>query len=134
MFFNRARYISKKIGLLDNYVKKWFVNIKQKLNNLEETNIELAKQYLDDNRLDEAYTRLRIVHFLWPNNVEGTYFYALLLIFSEKKEKAIEILNKVKSVEHIGKLLHIAKDYNSDYILDIIKKNDTKLSDLKNVL
>lgn len=133
MSFDYIDYISKKIKLFIDYVKNYISEIKYKLNNLESVNIKLAKQYLDSNRLNEAYSRLRIINFLWPNNVDGAYFYAILLVFSEKKEKAVNILNKFDN-EYISRLLYIINNYDSNYILDVVENNNIKLSELKNVL
>ena len=133
MSFDYIDYISKKIKLFVDYIKNYISDTKYKLNNLESTNIELAKQYLDNNKLNEAYSRLRIIHFLWPNNIDGAYFYAILLVFSEKKEKAVNILDKFDN-EYISRLLYIVNNYDSNYILDVVEKSNIKLSELKNVL
>lgn len=134
MSVDYVKYVSEKTKSIIANTKKCFSDLKEKLNNLEAVNIKLAKQYLDDNKLNEAYFRLKIIHLLWPNNVDGTYFYAVLLILSEKKDKAVEVLSKINNDEHINKLLHVAKDHNADYILDTVEKNNIKLSELSNVL
>lgn len=134
MSIDYVKYVSEKTKSIIVSTKKYFSDIRQKLNNLEDVNIKLAKQYLDDNRLNEAYFRLKIIHFLWPNNIDGTYFYAVLLILSEKRGKAVEILSKVNNNEYIDKLLYVAKNYDADYVLNIVEKNNIRLSELSNVL
>lgn len=126
-FFKKVKCFIRRIN---NYIK----NVKSKLKNLEETNLNIAISYLDANKLQDAYTRFKIIHKLWPDNVDGIYFYALLLFFSEKKEKAIEILNKNRNDKDTKKLLEIIKEKDMDYVIDIVNENMIKLSGIRDVL
>lgn len=126
-FFNKVKHLIVRIRI---YVR----NTKKKLKNLEETNINIAISYLDANKLQEAYNRFRIIHKLWPNNTDGIYFYGLLLFFSDKKEKAIEILNKNKDDKDVKKLIKIIIEKDMDYVIDIVNENMIKLSGIRDVL
>lgn len=134
MIFNNLKNLFE--SLINFY--KAFINylgsLKEKLNNLEDINLNLAKNLLNENKLTEAYYRFKIINFLWPNNIEGIFFYSLLLIFSNKTKQAIKTLEKAKNNEDIKKLLYIAKNKDADYILDLVEKNNIKILDIKNVL
>lgn len=134
MSFNCINRTFRVIKIIIGRTTRYFSILKHKLNNLEKTNIDLAKRYLDNNRLNEAYVRLKIINLLWSNNIDGIYYYAVLLIFLNKKNEAIKILNRVKDNKITNKLLYIAENFDGDYILNIIKEKGVKLSELENVL
>ena len=132
-------FLKKTINIIKeqfNSIKSNFEDAKKNIGNLEEVNLNLAIRFINENKLEEAFTRLKIMHLLWADNIDGTYFYSLLLILSKKNEKAINIINnhKYKDNEDLQKMLYIAENHDMDYILNLIDKNDINLSEIKNVL
>lgn len=124
--------IKERLALL----KTGFNNIKENIHNLEEVNLNLALKYLNDNKLEEAFTRFKIMHLLWPENIDATYYYSLLLILSEKNEKAVNIINKSNNKDDVNlkKMLYVAENKDMRYILDIIDQHNIRLSEIKDVL
>jgi len=135
MFIDLIGNFFKKIKLFINNIKDYVVSTKNKISNLEEVNINMAMNYLDENKLEDAYSRFKIIHKLWPNNIDGIYFYSLLLFFSNKKEEAIQILNKGRHDSNVKKLLDIVENKNVDYVFDVLENsNGVMLSGIRDVL
>lgn len=134
MFVDVVGNFFRKVKCLVGKGKAYMKNMKNKLKDLEKTNLSMAISYLDANKLQDAYIRFKIINKLWPNNVDGIYFYALLLFFSEKKEKAIEILNKNRNNKDAKRLLEIIKEKDVDYVIDLVNENMIKLSGIRDVL
>ena len=64
MFIDSIGNFFKKIKLSISNIKDYVINTKGKISNLEEVNINMAMNYLDENKLEDAYSRFKIIHKL----------------------------------------------------------------------
>ncbi len=124
--------------LVSNFTSAIINNTKimvDKLHNLEATNVNLAKELISNNKLREAYKRLKIINLIWPSNEECVYLFSILLILNNEVTKAHSLLDKLKSEVLAQKLLLlIDKDRASD-ISDIIVENGAAtILNIQNVL
>lgn len=116
-------------------MKEKISDVKLKFGMLEENNLILVNDLILSDKLNEAYIRLRIINFLWPNNTEGAYLLALFYIFNKKTDKSLIVLNNLENKnEYVLKLIDIIKNDEISKIYDLLKNNDLSITELKNVL
>lgn len=76
-------------------IRSEFYLIKEKCNNLLETNYKLGLKHLENGNLREATFRFRFIKKFWPQHLDSQYQLAYCLALSNKKREAKEILEKI---------------------------------------
>ncbi len=78
-------------------VKSEFFNIKQKLNNLLETNYTLGMKHLERGNLTDATFRFAFIKKFWPDYFDAYYQLAYCLTLNKKLFKARAVLQDLLS-------------------------------------
>lgn len=86
---------SKFMGEKFELAQEEFSNIKEKCNNLLETNLELGLKHLENGHLPEAIFRFRFINKFWPNCFDAYYHLAYSLFLKEKDAEAKKVLQKL---------------------------------------
>lgn len=76
---------------LNNTVNE-FSDIKEKCQDLRQTNFNLGRQHLKNGKLSEAILRFRIIKKIWPDFYDAHYELAYCLALKGKFNKAKKIL------------------------------------------
>lgn len=69
--------------------------IKEKFQNLHQTNIDLANYHLEKGNISEAIFRFRIIKKFWPNDYESYYQLAYYLALEGKLRKSRRVLEEL---------------------------------------
>ncbi|MCI5049902.1 MAG: methyltransferase domain-containing protein [Rickettsiales bacterium] len=77
------------------WIMDWFREISYKINNLVETNYELACQMAADGRVDDAIFRFKILLWLEPNYTEAIYNLGCLYLHKGERQQALDHFTKV---------------------------------------
>lgn len=72
-----------------------FFSIKEKCQNLQETNYKLGLKHLEKGNLSEAIFRFRLIKKFWPNSFDSYYYLAYSLALKGKLAAAKEILTEL---------------------------------------
>jgi len=90
--------ISEKIDL----VKTEFSVMKEKYDNLLETNYNLGLKHIDNGNLAEAIFRFRFIKKFWPTHYDSYYQLAYCLVLNKKSGEAKKILEDlaIKDPQH----------------------------------
>lgn len=95
--------------------KDEFFVIKEKLNNLLETNYQLGLKHLQNDHLNEAIFRFRFIKKFWPDHLDSYYQLAYCLALKNKFEKSKKVLEEL-----------IAKDPNyGDHVTELLNMMNT---------
>ena len=89
-----AGFLQRKI----EQITEEFSSIKEKCQDLQQTNYDLGIKHLENGRLPEAIIRFRIIKKFWPDNLDAKYQLAYCLSlkdkFNEAKQTLEELLEK----------------------------------------
>lgn len=90
------------IAKLKNFVNLNYNNlteeynlIKNKFNNLLETNYNQGLKHLSNNKISEAIFRFRFIKKFWPNHLDSYYQLAICYLKKEKTAEAKNILQEL---------------------------------------
>jgi tetratricopeptide (TPR) repeat protein len=86
-----SEFLGKKFALAEEE----FFAIKEKCENLQETNYKLGLKHLEKGNLSEAIFRFRIIKKIWPNSFDAYYYLAYSLALKGKLEPAKIILTEL---------------------------------------
>lgn len=102
------KFLGDKLDL----VKEEYVQIKEKSQNLKETNYKLALHHLENGNVSEALFRLRILLKFWPDHVEAIYLKAYCLAHKKQLIKSKQILENLikKYPDHYQKKFDLLLD------------------------
>lgn len=99
---NNDKNKDKNIAIVGSEIKKSFndfvaelFQMKEKLHNLEETNINLGKYHLSNDNLSDAIFRFKFASFFWPKSIEAKYYLAYCYFLKKRFEKSKAILLKL---------------------------------------
>lgn len=108
-----------------NYVRSTLSQVKNKLENLEENNIDLAIDYFEYGILNECKSRLKIILRLWPNDNYAKYLLGLVYMLYREDEKALKYLKDVngEKQKYAEKLINIINFNKTEKVIDIYKIN-----------
>ena len=81
-------------GTLDS-VKTEFSTLKNKYNNLLETNYNLGLKHIKNGNLSDAIFRFRFIKKFWPNHYDSHYQLAYCLVLNKKSPEAKKILEEL---------------------------------------
>ena len=110
--------LGNKLERISNFLKHRFAYviveyriIKEKMQNLSQSNYNLGMRYLDGGNIKEAIFRFRIIKKFWPNHHEAHYqlVYCLLLEqeIAEAKKNAKTLLKKAPQYQEKIKALFL---------------------------
>lgn len=86
-----SNFIDQKLEL----IQKEFFIIKEKCQDLRETNFNLGVKHLENGKLPEAIFRFRLIKKIWPDFYDAYYELAYCLVLHEKPHKAKKILEEL---------------------------------------
>lgn len=110
-----SQFFSDKLA----FAQDEFFSIKEKCQDLRQTNFDLGMKHLDDGALPEAIFRFRLIKKFWPDYFDAYYQLAYCLALRENVTEAqkvlTELLNKDPNYDPIAKeLLAHLNQINSD--------------------
>jgi tetratricopeptide (TPR) repeat protein len=84
-------FVAKKT----NELKEEFFVVKDKLNNLLETNYQLGLKHLKNDHLNEAIFRFRFIKKFWPDHLDSYYQLAYCLVLKNEFNKSKKVLEEL---------------------------------------
>lgn len=78
-------------------VKKDLHEMKQKYDNLLETNYKLGLKHIENGNIAEAIFRFRFIKKFWPEHYDSYYHLAYCLVLNKKPTEAKKILEELMS-------------------------------------
>jgi thioredoxin-like negative regulator of GroEL len=82
------KFTEEKVG----FIKKEYELIREKLDDLRETNYQQGLKFLEKGDLRDAIFRFRVVSRFWPDHFEARYQLAYCLLLHKKPHKAKTVL------------------------------------------
>ncbi len=119
---DKSEKFSQFLGSSINEARKEYLSIKEKCQDLHQTNFDLANRHLEKGNLSEAIFRFRFVKKFWPHDFDAYYQLAYCLVLKNKPEKAKEVLEDLlekdpnydpvanELLEHLNKVIADAKN------------------------
>lgn len=91
----KSQSFSSLLGDKFEQAKNEFFTIKDKCNNLLETNYNLGEKHLARGNLKEAVFRFRFIKKFWPKHYDSQYKLAYCLTLDKKPEEAKKVLEEL---------------------------------------
>jgi len=115
-------------GLIDNVAKE-ISTIREKCNNLRETNYKNGLYHLEKGHLKDAIFRFRFIKKFWPDLYDAYYQLAYCLILNQEYIEARQILTELleKKPDFDNKARDLLEHLNSSietYKKEILEKED----------
>ncbi len=116
---DNSEKLAKLLGEKFQLAQDEFLVIKNKCNNLQETNFKLGLKHLEKGNLPEAIFRFRLMKKMWPQFFDAYYYLAYSLVLKEKPQEAkktlLELLEKNPNYDPKAKelLQHLNKSVSN---------------------
>jgi tetratricopeptide (TPR) repeat protein len=91
----KSEKFSQFLGSKVDSVYEEFFSIKEKCQDLRQTNFDLGMRHLENGSLPEAIFRFRFIKKFWPTYLEAQYQLAYCLVLNEKSQEAKKILEEL---------------------------------------
>ncbi len=91
----KSQEFSNGIGEKINLVKTEFSSMKEKYDNLLETNYNLGLRHIENGNLTEAIFRFRFIKKFWPTHYDSYYQLSYCLVLNRKSGEAKKILEEL---------------------------------------
>lgn len=98
----KSKELSKALVNQVDAMKTEFFVMKDKYDNLLETNYNLGLKHIENGNLSDAIFRFRFIKKFWPQHYDAFYQLAYCLVLNKKAEEAKEVLEElmIKNPQH----------------------------------
>lgn len=108
---------SKVFGLITKYFSDTVAEIKimkEKSNNLLQTNVSLGLRHLNNDMISDAIFRFKIITIFWPNFVKSYYYLAHCYTLKKKYSKAENSIKKLLEMDpsYESRVAHMVNKIN----------------------
>lgn len=91
----KSQELSNELSGRIDLMKNEFFVMKEKYNNLLETNYNLGLKHIENGRLSDAIFRFHFIKKFWPQHYDSYYQLAYCLVLNKKPDEAKKILEEL---------------------------------------
>lgn len=93
----KSEKLTQFLGDKFQLVQEEIASLKEKSQNLRETNYNLGLKHLENGRLTDAIFRFRLIKKFWPDLFDAHYQLAYCLVLDDKLDEAKNVLEELLS-------------------------------------